>query len=312
MNRAVVVLAACLAACATAEGAQREPPAAQLGPLRPAAQPARPSAAAFAAARAPLARARTLASEIAPPPCPAEMALIGKSCVDRWEAHLVTLGPSGDVVRHPHHQRPPADTWYQARSAPGVSPQAYISRVEAKRACERADKRLCTWTEWRRACQGAGWQRYPYGNGAQRGACNVGRQHLLYEKFGAGPWEYEAHFNDPSLNQEPGYLAATGAFERCVSSEGVHDLVGNLHEWVSTTVTESFVARMEEEDVERREQPWVEGNGIFMGGFYSTVDQLGPGCFYTTIAHEPSYHDYSTGFRCCADATPGAERVARR
>jgi hypothetical protein len=39
-----------------------------------------------------------------------------------------------------------------------------------------------------------------------------------------------------------------------------------------------------------------------MGGFYSTTDQHGAGCAYTTIAHEPSYHDYSTGFRCCADA----------
>jgi formylglycine-generating enzyme len=39
-----------------------------------------------------------------------------------------------------------------------------------------------------------------------------------------------------------------------------------------------------------------------MGGFYSTHGELGPGCTFTTIAHEPRYHDYSTGFRCCADA----------
>ena len=80
---------------------------------------------------------------------------------------------------------------------------------------------------------------------------------------------------------------------------------GNLHEWVSSTVTEDFVERMEEEaferDFERVEQPYVVGNGMFLGGFYSTTNQHGPGCFYTTIAHEPTYHDYSTGFRCCAD-----------
>ena len=40
-----------------------------------------------------------------------------------------------------------------------------------------------------------------------------------------------------------------------------------------------------------------------MGGFYSTANQHGAGCYYTTIAHEPSYHDYSTGFRCCMDAS---------
>jgi hypothetical protein len=25
----------------------------------------------------------------------------------------------------------------------------------------------------------------------------------------------------------------------------------------------------------------------------------GDGCFYKTTAHNTSYHDYSTGFRCC-------------
>jgi hypothetical protein len=28
----------------------------------------------------------------------------------------------------------------------------------------------------------------------------------------------------------------------------------------------------------------------------------GDGCSYKTVAHDADYHDYSTGFRCCADA----------
>ncbi|QXD15378.1 hypothetical protein GQ464_000010 [Rhodocaloribacter litoris] len=28
----------------------------------------------------------------------------------------------------------------------------------------------------------------------------------------------------------------------------------------------------------------------------------GEGCLYRTTAHGRTYHDYSTGFRCCADA----------
>jgi hypothetical protein len=78
--------------------------------------------------------------------------------------------------------------------------------------------------------------------------------------------------------------------------------VGNLHEWVSDTVDAEFVEKLEAEDVERKSQPWKEGNGVFMGGFFSTADQHGPGCTFTTIAHEPRYHDYSVGFRCCAAA----------
>jgi formylglycine-generating enzyme len=46
------------------------------------------------------------------------------------------------------------------------------------------------------------------------------------------------------------------------------------------------------------------GNGIFMGGFFSTMSQHGDGCQYVTAAHDPHYHDYSTGFRCCKDAAP--------
>ena len=45
------------------------------------------------------------------------------------------------------------------------------------------------------------------------------------------------------------------------------------------------------------------GHGIFMGGFYSTGDEHGKGCGFVTIGHEPKYHDYSTGFRCCKDPT---------
>jgi hypothetical protein len=41
------------------------------------------------------------------------------------------------------------------------------------------------------------------------------------------------------------------------------------------------------------------GKGIFMGGFFSTTNQHGRGCDFVTMAHEPRYHDYSTGFRCC-------------
>ena len=30
----------------------------------------------------------------------------------------------------------------------------------------------------------------------------------------------------------------------------------------------------------------------------------GQGCLYVTSAHEATYHDYTTGFRCCADVVP--------
>ena len=236
-----------------------------------------------------------------------------RSCVDRHEAHLVTMVDGREVV-HPHYQRPEAGRSYIARNAANVFPQAYISRVEAAAACRNAKKRLCHWLEWRRACQGPRWLRYPYSNGKKKGYCNVGKDHLMPKLFGGDErkWKYEEHFNSPKQNQLEGFLAKSGAYAKCVTVEGAHDMVGNLHEWVSTSVSRSFMERLEKEGVHRNEQPWAAGNGMFLGGFYSTTNEHGPGCHYTTVAHEPAYHDYSIGFRCCATAKKRKKTAPRR
>jgi formylglycine-generating enzyme required for sulfatase activity len=232
------------------------------------------------------------------------MALVGRFCIDRWEAFLVAPGADGALAPLPHNHRPPAGVRFEARTAAGVMPQAYISRVEAAAACSNAGKRLCKLGEWRRACEGRAGTTFPYGRHEVHGRCNHEKPHLLAARYGRDParWKYEENFNDPALDAEPGFLAKTGEYDGCVSSEGVFDLVGNLHEWVSDTVDDDFMEKFEAEDVERKSQPWRDGNGVFAGGFFSTADQHGPGCTFTTIAHEPAYHDYSIGFRCCAAA----------
>jgi hypothetical protein len=88
--------------------------------------------------------------------------------------------------------------------------------------------------------------------------------------------------NDPRLGQVEGALARTGSHEACVSGFGVFDIVGNLHEWVKT-------------------DPSLP-HGTFAGGYYLDTALNGDGCNYRTTAHAHDYHDYSTGFRCCADA----------
>jgi hypothetical protein len=92
--------------------------------------------------------------------------------------------------------------------------------------------------------------------------------------------------NDPRLGQVEGALARTGSHEECVNGYGVVDIVGNLHEWVKTDPNAP--------------------HGTFAGGYYLDTALNGDGCNYRTTAHAHDYHDYSTGFRCCADATPSA------
>lgn len=88
--------------------------------------------------------------------------------------------------------------------------------------------------------------------------------------------------NASCCDDQPMTVAPGGSFDRCVSAFGVYDLHGNLHEWVADAT--------------------ATGNGIFKGGFFVDAKLNGAGCLYATTAHARSYHDYSTGFRCCADA----------
>jgi formylglycine-generating enzyme required for sulfatase activity len=87
--------------------------------------------------------------------------------------------------------------------------------------------------------------------------------------------------NDPRLGQVEGTVTRSGERSQCKSGYGVFDMMGNRHEWVSDETR--------------------SGNGIFAGGYFLDTAQNGEGCAYKTEAHARSYHDYSTGFRCCKD-----------
>lgn len=200
-------------------------------------------------------------------PCLSGMAHIDGFCIDRWEAQLANQSP---------YEVPDGGT---ALSAAGIIPQGYISAEVAETTCQAAGKRLCTSPEWLRACQGPEEMTYPYGNSYLPSACNEGReQHPVLELFGSATDWSSRQMNDARLNQLPNTLDSTGTNAACMSVEGVYDLHGNLHEWVA------------------------DADGTFRGGFYVDAKINGAGCLYRTTAHGRTYHDYSTGFRCCADA----------
>jgi len=247
--------------------------------------------------------APTRTAKAAPLPCPPGMVVGAGVCIDAYEAHLVVRGAAGAFEPHPHYERPAEGVIYEARSGPGVKPQAYVSRIESAAACESAGKRLCTVTEWYRSCRGRGDTLYPYGPKYESGRCNVGRPHLLSIFYGANPnnWSYKLHFNNPKLNQEPGFLLNAGERGGCVSDYGVHDMVGNLHEWVADRVDHTLPKKIPLTNGIRNALERSTGKGVFLGGFFSTRDEHGPGCTFVTTAHEAAYHDYSTGFRCCKD-----------
>jgi sulfatase modifying factor 1 len=223
----------------------------------------------------------TLSQVVAGAVCPPEMANVDdRFCIDRWEGSLVEVLADGRELPWPPFGPVDDARRLRAVSVPNVYPQAYISGAQAARSCAAAGKRLCAPVEWRKACTGP--QSVPFGYGAQRvpGRCNDAGQSPMLRLYpqvavswsGVGMTE----MNDPRLNQLDATLAPTGSHDQCTNDYGVFDMVGNLHEWTN------------------------DPNGTFQGGYYLDTHRNGDGCAYRTVAHEFTYHDYSTGFRCCA------------
>jgi sulfatase modifying factor 1 len=214
--------------------------------------------------------------------CPPDMASIDdRYCVDRYEASLLELLPSGQEAPFSPYL-PVEGHVVRAVSESGVFPQGYISGNQAQEACSRSGKRLCKPAEWRNACMGPSHTTYGYGNTNEPRRCNDHGRSPVVAMYGnddlnnRANWNFE-RMNQPMLNQIPGTLAHTGDHPDCTNDYGVYDMVGNLHEWVA------------------------DPNGTFQGGYYQDTQLNGEGCTYKTMAHAAWYHDYSTGFRCCSD-----------
>jgi hypothetical protein len=229
------------------------------------------------------------ASLLASPPsasaarCPAEMALVeDRVCVDKWEGTLVERMNGADRAWSPFLAIDGHEAFVRAVSRPGVVPQGYISGDQAARACRASGKRLCRVDEWEAACRGPAKTTFPYGNDRTAGACNddIRSVHPVAEiahLLGAKRDEmWNDMMNSPLINQLEGGLLPTGERAFCTNGYGVYDMVGNLHEWID------------------------DADGTFRGGYYMDTTKNGDGCKYSTQAHDFTYHDYSTGFRCCS------------
>jgi formylglycine-generating enzyme len=215
--------------------------------------------------------------------CPAEMALVeGRVCVDRWEATIVERVGATERAWSPFLAIDGNESRMRAVSRAAVVPQAYISGEQAARACRASGKRLCRIDEWEAACRGPAQTTFPYGGERRAHVCNddVRSVHPVYEiarLLGVDREEmWHDMMNSPLINQLENGLLPTGERSFCTNGYGVYDMVGNLHEWIDDT------------------------DGTFRGGYYMDTTRNGDGCSYRTTAHDFTYHDYSTGFRCCA------------
>jgi len=168
---------------------------------------------------------------------------------------------------------------YEWPNKVGALPRYMASWVEAKATCEGIGKRLCSDTEWTLACEGPEHQPYPYGDGFKRDdtACNIDKPYV---------WPHPEKVYDPRSSADElarlDQREPSGARPACVSPYGVHDMTGNVDEWVV--------------NVSQSGQPHQSG---LKGGYWGPVRTR---CRPMTTGHEETFRYYQIGFRCCGGA----------
>lgn len=173
---------------------------------------------------------------------------------------------------------------YEYPNQLGGHPPVMVSWYDAAGMCAAQGKRLCWESEWVSACEGP--EKLPFPHGMKRDAakCNIDNRWLnvdlkkIYSKF-------------PQI-QHPELLrldqsVPSGYKEACKSGFGVHDLTGNLDEWVNA-----------EQMYEKSKWAGLKG------GAWGHVRNA---CRPMTTSHAPDFTYYFVSFRCCADAAPDAE-----
>ncbi len=168
---------------------------------------------------------------------------------------------------------------YEFPDAYGEFPLVATTFSEARSACEKAGKRLCTETEWTFACEGEEARPFPYGWESDPDACNI-------DVLAPGPPDdtFKPRF---TVHTARGIDLAwhgrrSGESPSCTSAFGVEDMIGNVDEWTQS--------------VRRYGYQMILKGGHWGGGRHR--------CRPQTRGHGPNYLRYDAGFRCCRDV-PG-------
>ncbi len=157
-----------------------------------------------------------------------------------------------------------------AVSAKHEIPALRVSWNDAKEACEKAGKRLCTEEEWVSACQNAR-------------AVDDNRNGELADDMIEGTAYPYGDFHDDNRcwdakNADKDRPVYTGELPGCATPTGVYDMTGNAEEWVGDSPDKA----------------------VLLGGAFDT-SQDHARCYRRNDTYGAGYAAPRTGFRCCAN-----------
>lgn len=279
-----------LGACSKAPSGQRtslEPSSRAPQPppvdVVPAPEPAASAPAPAAAPALSEAAARVAPLPSPPPVCFDDMILIeGSFCtevVQTCEKHRhpwqCAVFASPTVCKGKEEARRYCIDTYEFPNKKGGLPVVMQTWYDAKTTCESQHKRLCTDSEWTLACEGPERLPFPYGYERDASLCAIDKPSLKVDE--------KKLFSKKHGREEVARLdqrEPSGAREKCVSAYGVHDLTGNVDEWVVNETGHPFRSSLK-------------------GGNWGEYRNA---CRPATRGHAEGFRYYQMGFRCCADA----------
>ena len=206
----------------------------------------------------------------------------GSFCIDIYE-----VSPNDDcIIKNPQSTTDTANNISQRNCQPQSVPQALpwtsVARPQAAELCAKVGKRLPTAKEWYESALGT---------------------------------------TDGPLCNLDGSLQKTGSYEECVSGSGAFDMIGNVWEHTSETIsdgmyqgrnlpTEGYVALIDDSGVALETLPepsvlyhedyfWAKEQGYFTlirGGFYGS--KADGGLYAVHAQTDQNFASAAIGFRC--------------
>jgi len=222
----------------------------------------------------------------AQPACPAGMRLVEGDHYDKvaYECRDVKWGYCSAYAPglarasgRKTHERVCVDE-YEGPNVSGEKPVVMLTGAAATAFCAERGKRLCTESEWETACEGPAMLPFGYGWSVDHAVCNTGK---VWRPVNAHALLREGDDKRAEELARVWQGEPSGARPGCVSPSGVHDMVGNVEEWVTATRFPGHPP-------------------VLMGGHWA---KPWSSCRDTNTAHatDPFFTYYEVGVRCCQD-----------